>query len=477
MLNAIIRSSLRQRWVVLGAAALLMLIGGLLVARMPVDIFPDLTAPTVTVIAEARGMGPEEVELLISFPLESALNGAPSVRRLRSYSAAGIVVIRVDFEWGTNIYRARQVVTERLQTVALPAGVTRPELGPIGSVMGQIAFVALTSETVDPMELRGLSETLVRRSLLAVPGISQVVVIGGDRRQYLVEVDPAALAQTGVSVDALVEALESASGVPAAGFHVDGGQEYLVRGRGRARSAEDLAAVVLRVENGRPLLVGHVARVREAPEPKRGTAAYRGESAVVLSVQKQPEANTLELTRRMDTTLANVQRALPEGVRIQTDTFRQADFIEVAIANVAAALRDGALLVLVILLLFLGNLRATMISAVAIPLSLVAGVLVLSAFGGTINTMTLGGFTIAIGALVDDCAKSTPVRRRSGGPTRRSSSGPRQKCAGRSSSPPSSSPWCSSRFSPFPGWKGACCGPWAWPTSRRFWARSSSPSR
>jgi len=402
MLNAIIRSSLRQRWVVLGAAALLMLIGGLLVARMPVDIFPDLTAPTVTVIAEARGMGPEEVELLISFPLESALNGAPSVRRLRSYSAAGIVVIRVDFEWGTNIYRARQVVTERLQTVALPAGVTRPELGPIGSVMGQIAFVALTSETVDPMELRGLSETLVRRSLLAVPGISQVVVIGGDRRQYLVEVDPAALAQTGVSVDALVEALESASGVPAAGFHVDGGQEYLVRGRGRARSAEDLAAVVLRVENGRPLLVGHVARVREAPEPKRGTAAYRGESAVVLSVQKQPEANTLELTRRMDTTLANVQRALPEGVRIQTDTFRQADFIEVAIANVAAALRDGALLVLVILLLFLGNLRATMISAVAIPLSLVAGVLVLSAFGGTINTMTLGGFTIAIGALVDD---------------------------------------------------------------------------
>ena len=402
MLDAIIRSSLRQRWVVLGAAALLTLVGGLLVARMPVDIFPDLTAPTVTVISEARGMGPEEVELLVTFPLESALNGAPSVRRLRSFSAAGITVIRVDFEWGTDIYLARQVVTERLQTVRLPAGVTRPELGPIGSVMGQIAFVALTSETVDPMQLRGLAETLVRRSLLAVPGISQVVAIGGDRRQYLVEVDPAALAQTGVSVDALVQALEAASGVPAAGFHVDGGQEYLVRGRGRARSADDLANVVLRVEGGRPLLVGQVARVLEAPEPKRGTAAYRGESAVILSVQKQPEANTLDLTRRMDATLADVQRALPEGVLIQTDTFRQADFIEVAITNVGVALRDGALLVLAVLLLFLGNVRATAISAVAIPLSLVAGVLVLSAFGGTINTMTLGGFTIAIGALVDD---------------------------------------------------------------------------
>jgi CzcA family heavy metal efflux pump len=402
MLDAIIRSSLRQRWVVLGAAILLTLVGGLLADRMPVDIFPDLTAPTVTVIAEARGMGPEEVELLVTFPLESALNGAPSVRRLRSFSAAGIVVIRVDFEWGTDIYRARQVVTERLQTVALPAGVARPELGPIGSVMGQIAFVALASDTVDPMELRGLAETLVRRSLLAMPGISQVVVIGGDRRQYLVEADPAALAQTGVSVDALVEALEAASGVPAAGFHVDRGQEYLVRGRGRAQSVDDLANVVLRVENGRPLLVGQVARVREAPEAKRGTAAYRGESAVVLSLQKQPEANTLELTLQMDETLAEVQQALPEGVRIQTDTFRQADFIEVAIANVTAALRDGALLVLVVLFLFLGNLRATLISAFAIPLSLVAGVLVLSAFGGTINTMTLGGFTIAIGALVDD---------------------------------------------------------------------------
>ena len=369
MLDSIIRSSLRHRWAVVGAAALLLVIGGVLVDRMPVDIFPDLTAPTVTVIAEARGMGPEEVELLVTFPLESALNGAPGVRRLRSFSAAGIVVIRADFEWGTDIYRARQVVTERLQTVALPTGVGRPELGPIGSVMGQIAFVALASDTVDPMELRGLADTLVRRSLLAIPGISQVVVIGGDRRQYLVEADPAALAQTGVSVDALVEALEAASGVAAAGFHVDRGQEYLVRGRGRAQSAEDLARVVLRVENGRPLLVGQVARVREAPEPKRGTASFRGESAVVLSLQKQPEANTLELTERMDATLAEVQQALPEGVRIETDTFRQADFIDVAISNVSAALRDGAVLVLVVLLLFLGNMSATLISAVAIPLS------------------------------------------------------------------------------------------------------------
>lgn len=402
MLDAIIRSSLRQRWVVLATAFVLLVVGGLLVDRMPVDIFPDLTAPTVTVIAEASGMAPEEVELLVTFPLESALNGAPSVRRLRSFSAPGIVVIRVDFEWGTDIYLARQMVTERLQTVTLPDGVDQPVLGPIGSVMGQIAFVALASDTVDSMELRRQADTLVSRSLLAVPGISQVVVIGGDRRQYLVEADPVALGQTGLSVDDLVQALEAASGVPAAGFHVDRGQEYLVRGEGRARSVEDLANVVLRVEDGRPLLVRHVAEVRAVPEPKRGTAAFRGESAVVLSLQKQPEANTLDLTAQMDQTIAELQTALPEGVRIETETFRQADFIEVAIANVSAALRDGAILVLVVLLLFLGNASATFISALAIPLSLVAGILVLSAFGGTINTMTLGGFTIAIGALVDD---------------------------------------------------------------------------
>jgi len=317
-------------------------------------------------------------------------------------SGAGIAVVWVEFEWGQDIYRARQVVAERLQAVSVPAGVERPTLGPVSSIMGEITFIALTSETLAPMELRRIAETQVRRRLRALTGISQVVPIGGDVREYLVELDPAAVVQAAISVEEVVAALEGASAVPAAGFHVDGGQEYLVRGLGRARSADDLAATVLRVRDGVPLRLSRVAEVREAPEPARGTAAYRGHPAVVLSVQKQPGANTLTLTAEIDRVLDELKKTLPAGVAIETENFRQADFIRVAIRNVSAALRDGAVLVLIVLFLFLGNLRTTLISAVAIPLSLVAGVVVISAFGGSLDTMTLGGFTIAIGALVDD---------------------------------------------------------------------------
>lgn len=402
MLDRIIRGSLRHRWVVLAAAAFLLVAGGALTSRLPVDIFPDLTAPTVTVITEAKGLAPEELELLVTFPVESVLNGASGVRRIRSVSGPGIAVVWVEFEWGEDIYRARQIVAERLQTVSLPSGVERPTLGPISSIMGEITFIALTSDRVPAMELRRLAETVVRRSLLAVPGISQVVPIGGDVREYLVELDPAAVVQAGISVEEIVSALDAASAVPAAGFHVDGGQEYLVRGLGRARSTDDLAGTVLRVRNGVPLRLGQIAAVKLSAEPARGTASYRAKPAVILSVQKQPGANTLSLTHETDRVLDDVQRTLPEGVVIEKQNFRQADFIDIAIHNVSVALRDGAILVLVVLFLFLGNLRATVISAVAIPLSLVAGVMVISMLGGTLNTMTLGGFTIAIGALVDD---------------------------------------------------------------------------
>jgi len=402
MLDAIIRGSLRHRSAVLGVAVVLMAAGLFFTARLPVDVFPDLTAPTVTVIAEAKGFAPEEVELLVTFPVESSLNGASGVRRIRSVSGPGIAVVWVEFEWGEDVYRARQVVSERLQTVALPPGVDRPALGPISSIMGEISFIALTSDSVGPMELRRLAETVVRRSLLAVPGISQVVPIGGELREYLVELDPAAVVQAHVSVEEVVGALEQASAVPAAGFHVDGGEEYLVRGRGRAVSVADLAATVLRAERGVPLRLDRLASIREAPEPARGTASYRAKPAVILSVQKQPGVNTLALTRETDRILLDLQRTLPAGVVIEKENFRQADFIQVAVRNVSLALRDGAILVLIVLFLFLGNLRATLISAAAIPLSLVAGVLVVSLFGGTLNTMTLGGFTIAIGALVDD---------------------------------------------------------------------------
>ena len=402
MLNRIIQTSLRHRWAVVVTSVVFLAAGLLLAFRLPVDVFPDLSAPTVTVITEAKGLAPEEVELLVTFPVESALNGSPGVRRIRSVSGPGIAVVWVEFEWGEEIYRARQVVAERLQTITLPASADRPALGPISSIMGEITFIALTSTSVPPIELRRLAETSIRRSLLAQPGISQVVPIGGGIREYVVELDPAAVAQAGVSVEGIVESLQRASSVPAAGFHVDAGEEYLVRGLGRVRSVNDLAATVLRLHDGIPLRLGQVASVHEGPEPARGTASYRARSAVVLSIQKQPGANTLELTRRIDGVLDELQRSLPHGVVIERQNFRQADFIAIAIHNVSTALRDGAILVLVVLFLFLGNLRGTLISAIAIPISLTVGVIVIWLFGGTLNTMTLGGFTIAIGALVDD---------------------------------------------------------------------------
>ena len=402
LLDRLIRFALRHRLLVLFASGLLLVLGGVWIASMPLDVFPDLSAPTVTVITEAPGMAPEEVEVLITFPVESAINGATGIRSLRSVSADGISVLWVEFAWGTDVFRARQVVAERLGRVELPAQASRPELGPVSSIMGEITFVAMTSDTVSAMELRRLADTVVRRSLLAIPGISQVVPLGGEVRQLQVTLRPAALAERRVAIDEVVEAVARASRAPAAGFHVEGGQEYLVRGLGRARTPEEVAAAVVAVRGGVPVRVGDLAEVAWGPEPARGTAAYRTEPAVILSVQKQPDANTLDLTRRLDDTLNRLAAALPDGVVIERENFRQADFIEVAIANVAAALRDGAVLVVVVLFLFLGSWRTTLISALAIPLSLVAGVLVVSLLGGTLNTMTLGGLTIAIGALVDD---------------------------------------------------------------------------
>jgi CzcA family heavy metal efflux pump len=404
MLDRLIRSALAHPVLVLSSAALLLLVGPAWILGMPVDIFPDLSAPSVTVVTEARGLAPEEVEQLVTFPLESGLNGLPGIWRVRSVSAAGIAVVWAEFAWGEDVYRARQMVAERLQAIPLPAQASPPALGPISSIMGEIAFVALTSDTpaVSAMDLRTVAETTIRRRLLAIPGISQVVPIGGERKEVQIELDAIAMAQHGASVDEVVDAVRTASATAAAGFHVDGGQEYLVRGMGRAREPADLGHGVVRVREGVPLRVSDLGQVRAGAEPRRGTASYRASPAVVLSVQKQPGANTLDLTREMDRVLADLARTLPKGIRIETENFRQADFIEVAVRNVAAALRDGALLVILILVLFLGNVRTTLISALALPLSLVAGTLLVRWTGGSINTMTLGGLTIAIGALVDD---------------------------------------------------------------------------
>jgi len=402
MIAKLIRFSVQFRGFVLVVAGLLLLVGGLVANRTPVDVLPDLTAPSVTVLTEAMGFAPEEMELLVTFPLESVLNGAPGVRRLRSVSGAGVSVVWVEFDWGQDLYLARQIVSERLQQVDLPTEASRPKLGPVSSVMGEIAFLAMTSEELPDEMLRRLAETDVRRALLAIPGISQVVPMGGDLRQYQVHLDPAALARHKLGMLDVVRALENASASAAAGFLIDDSQEYLVRGLGRARTAEDLAATVVTLVNGVPVTVRMVGRVVLGVEPVRGKASYNGKSAVILSVKKQPGANTLELTTAIDRVMAEIGASLPPSVTIEGESFRQADFIEVAIHNVSVAMRDGAVLVIIILFFFLGNIRATVISALAIPLSLVAGVLAISAFGATVNTMTLGGLTIAIGALVDD---------------------------------------------------------------------------
>ncbi len=494
-LERLIRFSLRHRWLVLGAAAVLTAVGAAWIATLPVDVFPDLSAPTVTVITEAPGLAPEEVELLVTFPIESAINGSAGLRRVRSVSADGISVAWVEFAWGTDIYQARQVITERLQRVTLPAQSENPELGPISSIMGEITFIAMTSKPVDeggvtPMELRRLAETVVRRNLLSLPGISVVIPIGGEIRQLQVTVSPTALTQTGVTLDEVIAAVAESSRSPAAGFQVEGGQEYLVRGLGRARQPADVADAVVRVADGVPLRVGDLADVDPgAPSRRAAPPPTMRQPAVILSVQKQPGANTLELTALIDRTLEQLQRSLPEGVVLESESFRQADFIEVAIHNVSTALRDGAILVVLVLALFLGSLRTTLISALAIPLSLVAGVLAISALGLSINTMTLGGLTIAIGLLVDDAiiAVENVFRRlreeREQAEDERAAAGevvlrrhrPRSWCA-RSSSPRSSSSWSSCRSSSCPASRGACCGrsgspTWSprWP--RRCWSR------
>jgi CzcA family heavy metal efflux pump len=404
MIDRIIEGSIRHRLLVLVVAVLLLVLGTYEALRMPVDVFPDLTAPSVTVISEAHGMAPEEVEALVTFPIETALNGAPGVRRLRSATAVGIAVIWVEFEWGTDIYQARQVVAEKLQLAqgSLPPELERPVLAPISSIMGEIMFIALTSEKHSPLDLKTTADWVVRRRLLAIPGVSQVVPIGGDTKQYQVVADPERLASYGIGVNQLVDALRVANENTSAGFYQDGGQEYLIHGIGRVFSTKDIEDTVVADRGGVPVLVRNVATVTIGAALKRGEGSHDGKPAVVLGIQKQPGANTLDLTARLDAALDRLQASLPEGMTINRRIFRQADFIDVSVRNVTAALRDGAILVVVIVFLFLASWRATLITVIAIPLSLLTAVLVLQALGATANTMTLGGMAIAVGALVDD---------------------------------------------------------------------------
>jgi CzcA family heavy metal efflux pump len=370
---------------------------------MPVDVFPDITAPTVTILAEAHGMAPEEIETLVTSPIEAAMSGATGVRRVRSSTARGISVIWVEFDWGTDVMRDRQVVSERLQSVAgtLPDGVPVPQLAPVSSVMGEILMIGLTGGD-DAMALRDAADWVVRRRLLAVPGVAQVIPIGGAVREYQVLVNPDRLRASGISLHEVVAAATASSQSASGGVYIDRGQEVAIRGLGRARSAEEIGSAVVVARSGVPVLLRDVADVRVGPAPQLGTGSVDGDPGVVLAVQKQPGASTLELTAAIGSELDAIRTALPGNITIHDGLFRQADFIEVAVDNMITALRDGAILVTIVLFLFLWNVRTTLISLTAIPISIVVALLTLQALGISINTMVLGGLAIAIGALVDD---------------------------------------------------------------------------
>src|SRR5215213_2965095 len=403
-MKTLIQWTIDHHWMVI-ALSVLLLLGGLWTARdMPVDVFPDLTAPTVTILTEGRGMAPDEMEALVTFPLESAINGASNVRRVRSATALGIAVVWVEFDWGTDIFMARQVVAEKLALAggSLPPQVERPVLAPISSIMGEILFFAISSEQDDPLTLRTVADTIVRRRLLAVAGVSQVTPIGGAERQFQVIAHPDQLRANSVSVSELLDAVRGASQNSSAGIYTEGPQEYVLQTVGRVRTPAEIGESLVALRGSRSVLIRDVADVREGGALKRGEGSRSGKPAVIVGVQKQPGANTIELTKRLDRELDTLQKELPPGMTIDRKIFRQSDFIEVAVDNVVKALRDGGILVIIVVLLFLANLRAAAITLTAMPLSLAAAILTLRAFGASINTMTLGGMAIAIGALVDD---------------------------------------------------------------------------
>jgi CzcA family heavy metal efflux pump len=403
-MKRIVQWSIDHHWIVIGLSTLLFSGGAWTARQMPIDVFPDLTAPTVTILTEGHGMAPEEMESLVTFPIESAINGASGVRRVRSATAVGIAVVWVEFDWGTDIFMARQLVSEKLTLVGgtLPPQVHQPVLAPVSSIMGEILFFAISSDQDDPLMLRTIADTTVRRRLLAVAGVSQVTPIGGAERQFQVVAHPDALRANAVTLTELLDAARGASQNTSAGVYTEGAQEYVLEAIGRVRSAQEIGETVVAMRGDRSVLVRDVADVREGAAFKRGEGSRSGKPAVIVGVQKQPGANTIEVTERLDRALDTLQQELPSGMTIDRRIFRQSDFIEVAVDNVIQALRDGGILVVVVVLIFLANLRASAITLTAIPLSLAAAVLALRAFGASINTMTLGGMAIAIGALVDD---------------------------------------------------------------------------
>jgi len=383
---------------------LLIVVGTYTASRMEVDVFPDLTAPTVVVLTESHGMAPEEVEKLVTFHIETAVNGATNVRRVRSSSSAGISIVWVEFEWGTDIYRARQIVSEKLLAVrtSLPADVGNPTLAPNSSIMGEIMLISVTADSTKMIDLRTIADWTIRPRLLATGGVSQVVVIGGEYKQYQVLASPQRMKNYNVTLNELLKACEEANVNASGGFMNEYGNEYVIRGLGRTTDLNELGKTVVKVVDDNPVTINDVAQLKIGAAIKIGDGSLRGNPAVILTVMKQPNTNTLELTSKIDEAIVDLAKALPPDLHIDTKIFRQADFINSSISNIQKTLIEGSIFVVVILFIFLMNWRATLISLLAIPISLIAAILTLKWLGFTINTMSLGGMAIAIGDLVDD---------------------------------------------------------------------------
>lgn len=405
MLNRIIRFSLDNRIVVLVGAVLLILAGGYTASRMEVDVFPDLNAPTVVVMTEAKGMAPEEVERLVTFPVETAVNGATDVRRVRSSSTTGFSIVWVEFDWGTDIYRARQIVSEKLAVVgeSLPSNVGQPTLGPQSSILGELMIIGLTADTTSLRELRTLADWTIRPRLLSTGGVAQVTVMGGDIKEYQILLDPGRMKHFGVGLDEVIAVVQEMNRNASGGVLYEFGNEYIVRGVLSTDKVEELKKAVVKSPGDIPVTLDDIAEVRiGAKAPKLGVASERGIPAVLMTVTKQPSTSTLELTEKLDRSLAELQKSLPADVKVSTDIFRQARFIDSSIDNVQKSLYEGAVFVVIVLFIFLMNVRTTVISLVTIPISILVAILTLKLLGLTINTMSLGGIAIAIGSLVDD---------------------------------------------------------------------------